>query len=600
MSRRADQLLLTAVRHGGAPVGFLAATSLLLAGVYLALPAVMGRALDAVLGGHDAALWVSLAAVSIALLVACDAADDYIGAVANARSIAWLRRTLLRQVLALGTRAARRFGAGDLVSRLVGNTARTGSAPSGLVWALTELVPPVGGVVALALIDPWLCVTFVAGLPLVVLLVRAFVRDVADLNEQYFATQGRIAGRLVGALAGIRTIAVAGTVGREVGRVLAPLPELHRNGLGMWRAYARVSARSALVVPLMQVAVLAVAGLELSRGRISIGQVVAASEYVLLAMGVGSIVSSVSKLTFARATAARIAEVLDEPAMRYGAERLPARTGGRAGRGRLDFRQVTVRAADGTVVLDGLDLTVPGGALVAVVGRSGSGKSLLAALAGRLLDPDEGEVLLDGVPLRRLARDELRRAVAYGFERPVLLGETVADAIGFGSGAGPGPGSSSASGSGADSDSASGSGAQPPADELVAQAATAARADAFIRHLPAGYGTPLARVPMSGGEAQRIGLARAFVQAGRVLVLDDVAASLDTVTEHHISQALTGALADRTRLVVTHRASTAARAQYVVWLAGGRIRAQGTHDRLWNDPGYRAVFQPVATPGRAS
>ncbi|MFE9395384.1 ABC transporter ATP-binding protein [Streptomyces flavidovirens] len=580
MSRRADQLLLTAVRRGGAPVGFLAATSLLLAGVYLALPAVMGRALDAVLGGHDAALWVSLAAVSIALLVVCDAADDYIGAVANARSIAWLRRTLLRQVLALGTRAARRFGAGDLVSRLVGNTARTGSAPSGLVWALTELVPPVGGVVALALIDPWLCVTFVAGLPLVVLLVRAFVRDVADLNEQYFATQGRIAGRLVGALAGIRTIAVAGTVGREVGRVLAPLPELHRNGLGMWRAYARVSARSALVVPLMQVAVLAVAGLELSRGRISIGQVVAASEYVLLAMGVGSIVSSVSKLTFARATAARIAEVLDEPAMRYGAERLPARTGGRGGHGRLDFRQVTVRATDGTVVLDGLDLTVPGGALVAVVGRSGSGKSLLAALAGRLLDPDEGEVLLDGVPLRRLARDELRHAVAYGFERPVLLGETVAEAIGFGSGAGPG--------------------SQPmTTDELVAQAATAARADAFIRHLPAGYGTPLARVPMSGGEAQRIGLARAFVQAGRVLVLDDVAASLDTVTEHHISQALTGALADRTRLVATHRASTAARAQYVVWLAGGRIRAQGTHDRLWNDPGYRAVFQPVATPGRA-
>ncbi|OEJ25895.1 hypothetical protein AS594_16705 [Streptomyces agglomeratus] len=246
MSRRAaDQLLLTAVRRGGAPVGALAATSLLLACVYLALPAVVGRALDAVLGGEDAALWLSLAAVSVALLVACDASDDFIGAVANARSIAWLRRTLLRQVLALGKRAARRFGAGDLVSRLVGNTARTGSAPSSLVWAFTDLVPPVGGIVALALIDPWLCVTFLAGLPLVVLLVRAFVRDVSDLNEQYFATQGRIAGRLVGALAGIRTIAGAGTVDREAGRVLSPLPELHSNGLGMWRAYARVSARAA-------------------------------------------------------------------------------------------------------------------------------------------------------------------------------------------------------------------------------------------------------------------------------------------------------------------------------------------------------------------
>ncbi|MBT2507368.1 ABC transporter ATP-binding protein [Streptomyces sp. ISL-98] len=570
MARRAaDRLLLAAARRGGAPVGVLAATALLLAGVYLALPTVMGRALDAMLDGRDATLWLSMSAVSIVILVVCDAADDFVGAVANARAIVWLRRTLLRHMLALGTRATRRFGAGDLVSRLVSNTARTGSAPSSLVWGITDLVPPIGGVVALALIDPWLCVTFLAGLPLVVLLVRAFVRDVSDFNEQYFATQGRIAARLGDALAGIRTIAVAGTAEREIGRVLAPLPELRRNGLGMWRAFARVTARNALVVPLLQIAVLAVAGLELSRGRITPGEVLAASEYVLLAMGVDSIVSSVSKLTFARATAARVAEVIDEPAMRYGAERLPVEGSSNVdtGNGRLEFRRVTVRTPGGAVVLDDLRLAVRGGALVAVVGRSGSGKSLLAALAGRLVDPDEGEVLLDGVPLRRLDRDELRRAVAYGFERPVLLGDTIADAIGFGP-------------------------RTPSADELVAQA-TAARADVFIRHLPAGYGTPLAEAPMSGGEAQRIGLARAFVQAGRVLVLDDVAASLDTVTEHHISQALTGALADRTRIVVTHRASTAARAEYVVWLDGGRVRAEGTHGELWADPEYRAVFQPV-------
>jgi len=569
--RAADRLLLAAVRRGGAPAGVLAATSLLLACVYLVLPTVMGRAVDAVLGGRDPALWLSLSAASIVILVACDAADDFVGAVANSRSVAWLRHTLLRHVLALGTRATRRFGAGDLVSRLVGNTARTGVAPSSLVWGITELVPPIGGIVALALIDPWLCVTFVAGLPLVILLVSAFVRDVSDLNERYFLTQGRIAARLVDALTGIRTITAAGTVEREVGRVLAPLPELHRNGLGMWRAFARVTARDALVVPLLQVAVLSVAGLELSQGRITPGQVLAASEYVLLATGVSSLVASASKLTFARATAARVEEVLAEPAMRYGTEGLPV---GSDGSGRLEFRRVTVRAAGGVPVLQDLDLAVPGGALVAVVGRSGSGKSLLAALAGRLVDPDEGEVLLDGVPLHRLAPEELRRAVAYGFERPVLLGDTIADAIGFGPRT-PSPG------------------------ELTAQAA-AARADTFIRHLPAGYGTRLADAPMSGGEAQRLGLARAFVQAGqtgRVLVLDDVAASLDTVTEHQISRVLTGALADRTRLVVTHRASTAARAEHVVWLSGGRVRAEGTHRELWADPGYRAAFQPVADAG---
>jgi ATP-binding cassette subfamily B protein len=563
--RAADSLLLTAVRRSGAWAGILAATSMLLAGLYVALPTVMGRALDAVLGRGDSTLWLSLTAVCVTLLVACDAADDYAGAVANARSTAWLRHTLLRHVLGMGDRATRRFAPGDLVTRMVGNTVQAGSAPSGLVWAVTELVPPAGAVVALALIDPWLCLTFLTGLPLVAWLVRSFVHDVSDLNDCYFATQGRIAARLTDALAGIRTVTAAGTLDREAGRVLAPVPELHHYGLGMWRAIARVSARNALVVPLLEVAVLAVAGLELGRGRITPGQLLAASEYVLLATGVSSLVASVNKLAFARATGGRLAQVLAEPTVRYGGARLPP------GCGRLEFRHVTVRRGDGAgAALDGVDLDLPAGALIAVVGRSGSGKSLLAALAGRLADPDEGEVRLDGVPLRDLDRGELRRAVAYGFERPVLLGETFAEAIAFG------PCTSSAA--------------------EVAERAAAARADAFIQSMPAGYGTRLADAPLSGGETQRVGLARAFAQAGRLLVLDDVTASLDTVTEHHISRVLTGALADRTRLVVTHRASTAARADLVVWLGSGRVCGQGTHHGLWADPGYRAVFQPGPDP----
>ncbi|MGN9757541.1 ABC transporter ATP-binding protein [Streptomyces sp. SD31] len=564
--RAADRLLLTTVRRGGVWGGIQAAVSLLLAGVYVLLPAVMGRTVDAVLGRGDTSLWLTLSAVTVALLVACDAADDYAGAVANARCTAWLRHTLLGHVLDLGASAGRRHTPGDLVARLVGNTARAGSAPSSLVWAVTDLVPPVGAVVALALIDPWLCLTFVAGLPLIALMVRAFVRDVSDLNDRYFATQGRVATRLVDALTGIRTITAAGTLTRETERVLQPLPELHRHGLGMWRAVARVSARDAAIVPLLEIAVLAVAGLGLAQGRITLGQMLAASGYVVLATGVSSLVASVNRLAFARATAGRIAEVLGEPTVAYGDARLP-----RGGGGRLEFRQVTVRTAEGDAALDGIDLDLPAGALTAVVGRSGAGKSLLAALAGRLADPDEGEIRLDGVPLRDVDRTELRHAVAYGFERPVLLGETFADAIGFGP--------------------------RTPRGGEVRAGATAARADAFIRTMPEGYGTRLTGAPLSGGEYQRIGLARAFVQSapsGRLLVLDDVTASLDTVTEHHISQALTGTgpLAGRSRLVVTHRASTAADAEVVVWLDAGRVRGVGTHRELWMEEGYRAVFRP--------
>jgi ATP-binding cassette subfamily B protein len=528
-------------------------TTFTLAAAELAFPSVLGGAVDAVLGGHGAIGWLAACAALVTVLVAVDALDEVAGGTATARATAWLRRSVLDHVLALGPRAARRFGTGDLAARLVGNAADTGRAGPVLIWALGSLVPTVGGIVALALIDVWLCLTFLVGAPVLVLLVRSTVRDASSAAEDYLRLQGSIAARLADALAGIRTIAAAHSVDRERARVLGPLPALSRSGMDMWRVQTRISAQEALLVPLLEVAVLAVAGLQLARGQLSPGEVLAASAYVAMAAGIGDAVGIVTQYARAKAAAGRNAEVLTEPALRYGTERLPA------GRGRVELRGVWVGD-----VLRGVDLTVPGGALVAVVGRSGSGKSVLAALLGRLVEPDAGEVLLDGVPLPELDRDELRHAVGYGFERPVLVGQTLGDAIAFG--------------------------ARTATAEEVTAGARAARADEFIRRMPDGYATRLADVHLSGGEAQRVGLARAFAHTGRVLVLDDVAASLDTVTEHHIREVLTGALADRTRVVVAHRASTAAQADLVVWLDGGTVRASAPHHDLWRDPAYREVF----------
>lgn len=133
-------------------------------------------------------------------------------------------------------------------------------------------------------------------------------------------------------------------------------------------------------------------------------------------------------------------------------------------------------------------------------------------------------------------------------------------------------------------------GLRSPSPARVREAAELAHADAFIRRLPHGYATPVADAPHSGGESQRLGLARAFAHEGRVLILDDALSSLDTITEHRITKSLTGPDSNGTRLLIAHRAATAARADLVAWLDGGRVRAVGRHAELWGVAGYREVF----------
>lgn len=556
--RRVDRLLAGVAREGGLWVWGLGLTSLLIAAAELALPAVIGRAVDAILRGRSAGLWALRCGVLIAVLVTCDAIDDLAAGTAIARSTAALRHRLLGHYLSLGSASARRWPAGEITARLVGNAADAGRVAPDVVRSVAGFIPALGGIVALVMIDPWLAVTFLAGMPILTLALRSFSRAAAGINERYLAVQGTIAGRLLDALAGARTIAAAGTTEAEARRILAPVPELHRAGVAMWRAQMRLTAQDSVLVSLLEVAVLAVAGVLLARGRISPGQLIAASQYVLLASGIAGAATGMTRLVRARAAGERVGEVLEQSSMVYGRASAPA------GRGELELRRVRANVG-GQAVLTGVDLVVPGGSLVAVVGRSGSGKSLLAALVGRLVDPDEGEVMLDGVPLHELSRTELRRSVGYGFERPVLIGETLADAIALG--------------------------AEVPPRDAVVRAARAARADEFLRRMPAGYDTPLADAPMSGGEVQRVGLARTFAHARRVVVLDDVAASLDTVTEHHISAVLTGALGDRTRIVIAHRASTAARTDAVIWLENGRVRAFAPHGELWREPDYRALYE---------
>lgn len=511
-------------------------------GVSLALPAVLGRAVD------DPGAPLPLAALLIVTSVTVDLLDVYLSTGFLADATASLRRRIVAHVLALPPAETARFGAGDLVARVSGNAAEAAGAAPQIVGMIAAAVPPLGSLALLALIDPWLAAAFVVGLAAIAAVLRTHAHRTTGAVAGYQRAQGEIAGLLAESLSGARTIAAAGTADRERERVLGPLPELHRHGRLTWRVLSRTGAKAAIAGPLALVAVLAVAGWALSRHRISPGELFAAAQYAAQGAGLGGLTGLLGGFARARAAAGRVREVLSVPAFAHGDHALPEAPG------RLELRGASVAG-----VLSDVDLDLPGGSLTAVIGRSGAGKSTLAALCARLRDPDAGTVLLDGVPLPVLSEHALRAAVGCAFERPVPVGATVAEAIACGR----------------------------PID--VKAAARAADVHAWASRLPLRYATPLDAAPRSGGETQRLGLARAW-PAGRLLVLDDAMSSVDTVTELRIGRALTRDHGGRTRLVVTHRAQTAARADRVVWLEDGRVRAVAPHAELWADGEYRAVF----------
>lgn len=536
MAKPGDRLLFSVAKRDWRWL-LLATTATLGTSAALLLPNALANTVDMVLAGRlDPAtvLWLfGLAAVEITV----DALAIIVAAGLTSRATAWLRRRLARHLLGLGHPP--RFAAGDAISRLTGDSAIAGSIMVIVVELGIILVSSGGAVVALALMDWRLALVFLASMPLALLLVRTHMRLTADDVLAYQEVSGELSARLLDAVTGLRTIAASGTSEQESVRVLRPLPRLTAAGVGMWHTQAKMIWRAGLLLPTVQVTVLTAAGYGVVGGRLTVGEMLAVLGYVALGMGVVGQIGQLTALERTRASATRLAEVLDSPTPDRGRETLPANAG------ELELRGVTVENA-----LYDVDLRIPAGTFVAVVGKSGAGKSVLAAALGGLVTPDRGEVRRDG-------------SVGYAFERPALLGRTVADSIRYGTDA---------------------------CQERVREACVAAHVHDVVVRLPEGYDTPMADTPLSGGEAQRLGLARAIVRDPGLLVLDDATASLDTVTESRVDQAIESALPGRTRVVVSHRAATASHADLVVWLADGRVRGTGSHDELWTDPAYRAVF----------
>jgi ATP-binding cassette subfamily B protein len=533
MAKPGDALLFSVVRRDVRPWLLLLNAAVATTGGLL-LPAALADAVDMALGGT----FVLVTVLWLLLLAGTEIIGDAIGIVLaasiTARATAWLRKKLTNHLLKLGHPSP--FAAGDSVSRVTGDCGNAGGIAVTLITLAVTAVSSVGAIVALALLDWRLAAVFAVSVPVAMLLVRTHMQLTADDVLTYQEVSGEVSARLLDSVSGLRTIAAAGIAGRETERVLQPLPRLAAAGAGMWRTQARMMWRAGLLLPAVEVAVLTAAGFGVLEGRLSPGDVLAALGYAALGMGVVGQIPQLTALERTRASATRIAEVLDTPAIPR-----PAAVPGSG----IELRDVSV----GDVLHD-VSLTIPAGSFAAIVGSSGAGKSTLAAVLGGLSAVDSGTIARDG-------------RVGYAFERPALLGTTIGRSIGYGT----------------DAD-----------ENQVRDAAVAAQVHDVLIRLPRGYETPLSDAPLSGGEAQRVGLARAIVRDPEVLVLDDATASLDTVTEAKVDAALTTALPGRTRVVVTHRPATAARADVVVWLENGRVRGTGTHQELWDHEDYRDVF----------
>ncbi|MBK5224315.1 MAG: ABC transporter ATP-binding protein [Acidimicrobiia bacterium] len=300
-------------------------------------------------------------------------------------------------------------------------------------------------------------------------------------------------------------------------------------------------------------------------GAIQPGDIITFTIYVVMLQAPFRMVGMLMMMSQrSAASAARIYEILDEQADIVDR---PDAVDLVEPEGRVSYRDVAFGYAKGPNVLEGFDLEIEPGETVALVGRTGSGKSTVARLLTRFYDVRSGEVRIDGIDIRDLTLASLRAHVGMVLDEPFLFSSSIRDNIAYG---------------------------RPDAthDEIVA-AATAANAAEFIDRLPAGYDTLVGErgYTLSGGQRQRLAIARTLLVNPKILILDDATSAIDVGIEERIHRALSTLMEDRTTLVIAHRLSTISLATRVALLEDGRVVASGTHaDLMRDEPRYSAVL----------
>jgi len=473
-----------------------------------------------------------------------------------------LRNDLFAHLIRLSPEYYARTRTGDIMARATNdlNAVRMMLGPGVMYWFETSLT----FILAIAImtrVDWRLAMFAVMPAPAVSLAVILFGRVIHDRFEKIQAMFSDISSRVQENLAGVRMIRAFVQEKAEMRR----FEELNRAFIAQNIRLVRVQG---LFQPLLEaligvtfLVVLWVGGQQVLAGRISVGSFVMFNTYMgMLVWPMIALGWVVNLMQRGSASLERINDILHEqPAIAAPPDAVSLGVV----RGEIEFRGVTVDYGSGPA-LNGIDLRIPAGTTLAVVGHTGSGKSTLVNLLPRLFDPTSGAVLLDARDLRRVDPAELRRQIGFVPQETFLFSATIAGNIAFGV-----------------------EGATP---EQIRRAAEMAGLAGDIEGFPLGYDTLVGErgITLSGGQKQRTAIARALLREPRILILDDALSAVDTLTEERILTHLAGVMRGRTVILISHRVSTVRQADAIVVLERGKIVERGTHDELVEAGGYYA------------